>query len=184
MKATYRYNLAGLELIVQHRQVAANQTITKGDFLVYSGGKVAKAGVAFDASIFAGVAEGAITTGAQVTAAQTIPVNITPKAVYEVSYTAGSKTSLAQTDCFGTRFDIDATTQLLLLDDTTGGSLVVLDFNNTADTAHVMVAKALSVAPVGVAAAGAAPDKAEFDAVVVLVNELKAQLNKLGISNN
>lgn len=31
--------------------------------------------------------------------------------------------------------------------------------------------------PDGVAAAGAAPDKAEFDAVVLLVNELKTKLN-------
>jgi len=50
-----------------------------------------------------------------------------------------TKTSLAAADLFGTGFDWDATNKKLNLDDTTGGFLKVVSYDNVADTADVVI---------------------------------------------
>lgn len=100
--------------------VAASQTIVKGDLLVISSGKVAKAGAAATGII--GIANGPITTGDSPTDVEAVEVVlINRNSVLEFSFlVSGTKKSFTSADCFGTAFDMSAA-QAIDPDDTTGG---------------------------------------------------------------
>lgn len=118
--------------------VAASQTITRGTLLALSSGLAAVA--ASGSSTILGVAQAPKTTGASVTDADTVSVLLARNSVFKVGYTGTTKTSLASADN-GTAFDINTGALTINLDDTTGGMCKLFaTFDNTAKTAHVVIA--------------------------------------------
>ena len=123
--------------------VAASQTIKAGQVLVVASGLAAKAAAAPTAGTVLGIALADITTSSSVGDSDKIPVlMINEKSVTRVGYIGTDKTSLTAADRFGTCFDIavDGTTgvQSLNLDDTIGGFLKVVGYDNTSKTADVV----------------------------------------------
>lgn len=118
--------------------VANNQTIKKGDPLVLSSGKVAKAGAAVTAG-FLGFAVEAITT-TTATADDVILVDINPASIYEMKYVGTTKTSVAVTD-IGSAFDFKPASDAIDLDDVTDAYFIVLGYDNEKETVDV-IAKA------------------------------------------
>lgn len=114
-----------------YKNIKTSATVTAGQLLVVASGVVAPAGAAATGVIGLAMADAA--SGAEV---QVLLLN--NKSVIRVPYTAGTKTSLVAADRFVTSFDIDSN-QKMLLDDTTGGILKVVEYNNTAKTADVVV---------------------------------------------
>ena len=103
--------------------------IQRGDLLVLSGGKAAKA--APGATGILGVAQDAPSNG-QVT------VIVSHDAVFEVPYPGTTKTSLADAD-LGTAFDINTDAASINLDDTLDGMCQVVDYDNDRKVAYVLV---------------------------------------------
>lgn len=136
-KVEYKASLDNSQLMCRNICVNINQTIVEGDLLVISSGKISKAGAA--ASGIIGFAKSAITTGGTVTAADKVQVAIYPsRGILRVTFTPGTKTTITDADMYGTYFDIDAN-QKMLLDDTTGGMLAVVAYDNTAKWADVVI---------------------------------------------
>lgn len=120
--------------------VGANQTIAEGDLVAASSGLAVAAAAASTAII--GIAGAPITTGASpVAGVDRIPVTLVKDAVIRIDYTGSTKTTLTAADKFTTLFDL-GTKRTLNLDDTTGGMLQVIDYNNTNKTADVVVTAA------------------------------------------
>ncbi|MCU7521934.1 MAG: hypothetical protein HF312_17095 [Ignavibacteria bacterium] len=118
-------------------KIAASQTILAGDLISITSGKGVKAGAA--ATGILGIATQDITTGTTVTDADAILViAINERSVVRMSYVGTTKTSLVDTDMYLTAFDIDAN-QNINLDDTTGGAMLVVGYNNTNKTADVVI---------------------------------------------
>ncbi|MEO3947628.1 hypothetical protein [Gorillibacterium sp. CAU 1737] len=117
--------------------VGASQTINEGDLVVASSGVIVVAAAA--ATAIVGIAAASITTGASpVAGVDRIPVTLVKDAVIRIDYTGTTKTTLAVADKYGTAFDL-GTKRTLNLDDTTGGMLQVIDYNNTNKTADVVI---------------------------------------------
>jgi len=115
-------------------EIKTNAAVVAGDLLAITSGLVGPA-TAADAAII-GIAGGDAASGAK---CQVILLN--EMSVVRVPYMGTTKTSIVEADLFGTKFDWDATKKLNL-DDTTGGYLQVVAYDNTAKTADVVVCKA------------------------------------------
>jgi hypothetical protein len=118
-------------------KVAASQTIAVGDLVCIASGLLTKASSTVHTAII-GIATEAITTGATVTDEAIMVMLLNEKSVIRMVYDPGTKTSLAAADMFLTAYDIDDD-QEINLDDTTGGFLLVVAYDNTNDTADVVV---------------------------------------------
>lgn len=134
----YLYSLDGSQPNEVVLAIAASQTIKSGDLVCIASGLGAKASSSVHTAVF-GIALEDITTGSSVDGSEKIPVlMLNHKSVFRVVYDPGTKTSLAAADKFGTAFDVDDG-QELNLDDTTNGFLLVVNYDNTAATADVLV---------------------------------------------
>jgi hypothetical protein len=139
-KVQYLKSLDNTQANLVSLQINANQTIVDGDLIVISSGKGSKAGAA--ASAIFGIAKGAITTGGTVTADDAIPVMpINEKSVLRMGYSGSTNTSVDASEMYTTAYDITDTTQKVNLDDTTGGMMLIVGYDNTAKTVDVVVKK-------------------------------------------
>lgn len=121
--------------------VDVNQTIVKGDLVQINATSRKLEAAAAASTTLVGIAEADITTGASVTAKDKIPVSLIRGQVFLIDFTGTTKTTLADTDRYTTLFDL-GDKKTLNLDDTTGGMLKVLSYNNTKKTAEVVCATA------------------------------------------
>lgn len=118
-------------------KAAASTTILEGDLVTIAGAKAVAA-----STTIAGIAIAPITTGATVLPSDHILVQPLGNAIVRVPYIGTTKTSLADSDiAAGTAFDLGAG-MTLNLDDTTGGFMKVIRYDNTAKTADVIFAAA------------------------------------------
>lgn len=114
-------------------KAAASTTIAAGDLVTIAGAKAIAA-----STTIAGIALAPITTTSTVGVNDYILVQPLGNAIVRVAYLAGTKTSLTDADiAAATAFDI-GTGQTLALDDTTGGMMQVVGYDNTAGTADVI----------------------------------------------
>lgn len=121
--------------------VAASQTIKQGDLVqINATSRKAEAAVAASATLL-GIAEHDITTTGTVTDADNLLVTPLRDRVIRIAYVGTTKTTLVETDLYATKFDL-SDKKTLNLDDTTGGMLLVLAYNNTKKTADVVVINA------------------------------------------
>jgi hypothetical protein len=127
--------------IIEYVEIDANQTIKQGD-LIQIDATSRKGVVAVAASTsLVGIAGDDITTGASVTSKDRIPVTLIRGSVMRIDYTGTTKTTLADGDKYLTSFDL-SDKKTLNLDDTTGGMLKVIAFDNTKKTADVIALEA------------------------------------------
>ena len=122
-------------------RVDVSQTIAEGDIVQIDATSRYLEAAAPASTTLVGIAMQSITTGASVTADDSIDVIPLTGIVVRMAYTGVTKTSLADTDLLTTLFDIDNGTTIDL-DDTTGGMCSVVDYDNTNDTADVIFAAA------------------------------------------
>lgn len=119
------------EPVIEYVNIAANQTIKVGDLIqINATSKKGEAAVAASTTLV-GIAQKDITTGASVGAADRIPVTLLKNAVIRIDYIGTTKTTLAETDLYLTKFDLNDK-KSVNLDDVTGGMVQVLEYNNTA----------------------------------------------------
>lgn len=136
----YRGSTNGTSPIYKRVPVNASQTIYKGSIVVKSTGKASAAADAASAGTVWGVAAEDITTGVSVTAADTVLIDVNPASIYEMPFlTSGTKKSFDDED-IGTLFDLGADAYTLDPDDTTGGFLELVDYNNQRIVASVLIA--------------------------------------------
>lgn len=129
--------ISGYDITSVRFNVAANQTIKKGDPVFLAAGVVRKATNA-DTTLL-GIAADDVTTGASVAAGvDVLSVYMQKGMVWTVPYTTGTKTNLAAADVGAAGFGI-LDTGNLNLDDVTGPVAMVLDYNNTLKTADVIL---------------------------------------------
>lgn len=128
--------------VIEWFAVDASQTINEGDFVqIDATSKLLKPAAAASTTIV-GVALGSVITGASPSATKDrIPVALARGGLFRVAYTGSTKTSLATTDKFTTKFDL-GTASTVNLDDTTGGMCYVYNYDNTNKTADVVIATA------------------------------------------
>lgn len=126
---------------VDYFNVGANQTIKAGDFVqINATTGLLEAAVAASTTIV-GLANGSITTGATVTT-ENIPVVLVRGAVVRMSFTnAGTKKTFTQADLYTKAFDLSNKTTINP-DDTTGGMMQVVAYDNTKLTVDVVVTAA------------------------------------------
>lgn len=122
-------------------RVDVSQTIAEGDIVQIDATSRYLEAAAPASTTLVGIAMQSITTGAAVTADDSIDVIPLTGIVVRMAYTGVTKTSLADTDLLTTLFDID-NGKTIDLDDTTGGMCSVVDYDNTNDTADVIFAAA------------------------------------------
>lgn len=128
-------NLSGNNSKV-HPFIVGTGGVAKGDLVTFSAGTVIKAVEAISTAIIVGIAEEAGAADAIVN------VRLLESGdKVEVSYTGSTKTSLADTD-LGTLFDLDDA-QTIDLDDTTGGFMLLVGYNNDVDLAVCLIPKPL-----------------------------------------
>lgn len=126
------------QAVVKNFNVGASQTINEGD-LVQIDSTTRKLVVAVAASTtIVGIANRSITTGSTVTAKDNIGVTLLKNAVIRIPYVGTTKSTLAETDLYTTKFDLSDKTSINL-DDTTGGMCQVLAYDNTKKTADVVI---------------------------------------------
>ena len=128
MAFRFRYVWNGQAEPLVRKWPTDDTTIKRGDLVVLSGGKAAKAEPG--ATNILGVAQDAPENG-QVT------VLVSHDAVFEVPYTGSEKTSLADTD-LGAAFDITASADTIDLD-AADGMCQVVDFDNDRKVAYVLI---------------------------------------------
>lgn len=116
-------------------EIVTNAAVIDGELVAITSG-LAGPLTAADVAIL-GISMGAYASGAT---AKVLLLN--PMSVIRISYSGTSKTSLAAADKWGTAFDYEATGKTLNLDDTTGGVFRVVNYNNTDDTADVVISAA------------------------------------------
>jgi hypothetical protein len=135
MAFTFVRSLLGFAQAPVRFPVNANQTITKGMVVVFSSGKVSAGADAATAGTIAGVAMEAVTTGAAVTADDTVTVDVNPFSVFKAPFIGSATPEL------GTAYDFGASATEFDADDTNGGSVIpIADINTTDDTAEVIIA--------------------------------------------
>lgn len=122
--------------------VDVSQTINEGDWVqIDSSSRKLEVATAASTTLV-GIAAAAITTGGAVTDADRIPVILARFAVIRMPFTAaGSKKTFAQTDLYSTKFDLSNKTTVDP-DDTTGGMMQIVDYDNDALTVDVVCAGA------------------------------------------
>lgn len=126
------------QAVVKNFNVGASQTINEGDIVqIDATTRKLVVGVAASTTLV-GIANRSITTGASPTAKDNIGVTLFKNAVVRVPYVGTTKTTLAETDLYTTKFDLNDKTSINL-DDTTGGMCQVIAYNNTAKTADVVI---------------------------------------------
>lgn len=118
--------------------IGVNQTIVTGNLIsIDATSKLGIAAVAASTTLY-GIAEGSITTGASVTAADKIPVTLLKDSIVRIPFTtAGVKKTFADTDKYITKFDLLDKTSIAP-DDTTGGMCHIIEYDNTALTCDVV----------------------------------------------
>jgi hypothetical protein len=112
--------------------IKTNAAVVAGDILAITSGLVGPL-TAADTGII-GIAMGDADSGAFCNV-----MMLTRTSIIRIPYTGTTKTSLTDADCFGTAFDWDGTAKKLNLDDVTGGTLLVVAYDNTNDTADVVI---------------------------------------------
>jgi hypothetical protein len=127
---------------VDYFNVAASQTIVTGDFVqINATTGLLEAAVAASTTII-GIANADITTGGSVTAADNIPVVLAKNAVIRMNFTdAGTKKTFLQADLYTKAYDLSNKTTVNP-DDTTGGMMQIVAFDNTKLTVDVVVLNA------------------------------------------
>lgn len=128
--------------VIYHLAIDVSQTIAVGDLVQIDGtSRLGEVAVAASTTIV-GIAQEAITTGASVTSADTIPVVLVRGMVVRAAVSqAGTKKTFADTDKYTTAYDLlDKTT--IAPDDTTGGMAYVQGYDNTANTVDFIIADA------------------------------------------
>lgn len=131
-------SLDGSTSIYKKMLVGASQSIKAGDILVKSGQYVVKAASGPSANTIAGVAVEDITTDGTVNGDELIKVDINPNMTYTMNYTGSTKTSVDNKD-LGKQFDLGSDAQTINLDDTTGGFLECIGYNNDEKTMNVII---------------------------------------------
>lgn len=126
------------EPTIWHFKVGNSQSIKEGDLVQITSGKVEKAVSA--STTLVGIAMRDITT-TTATDADVIPVILLKSAIIRINYTGTSKSSLSDSDMYGTAFDI-SDEKTLDLDDTSGGMFKVVGYDNDQKTADVVCAAA------------------------------------------
>lgn len=140
-RAVYKGSTNGTSAILKQFPVAANQTIKAGMVLVEptgAGGPVSLAAAAAAAGTVIGIAYQDYTTGASVTAADVIKVDVNPGSIYEFPYSGTTKTSLTDSDK-GTIFDLGANAYTVNLDDTVGGYFLCTGYDNNRKTIDALL---------------------------------------------
>lgn len=128
MAFRFRYVWNGQAEPLVRKWPTDDATIKRGDLVVLSSGKAAKA--APGATNILGVAQDAPENGK-------VTVIVSHDAVFEVPYTGAAKTSLAGAD-LGTAFDITANADTIDLD-AAAGMCQVVDFDNDRKVAYVLI---------------------------------------------
>ena|SRR3990167_1581998 len=140
--ARYIRTISGYNEPVNVRwRVDVSQTITEGDLVQIDATSRWLEAAAPASTTLVGIAMQSITTGVSVTVADSIDVLPLTGVVIRLDYVGSSKTSIVDTDLLTTLFDIDNGTEMDL-DDTTDGMCSVVDYDNTNDTADVIIATA------------------------------------------
>lgn len=133
-RLVYKGSLNGTGQILREFPVAASQTIKRGDIVVLDTGKVKIAGDAASAGTVVGVADSDIVTGAQVSAADVILVDINPASIFRAPYTGSA------TPAIGVKYDLGAAAYEFDADDSTGGFIqVVGNVDTVAKEADVLI---------------------------------------------
>lgn len=126
------------QAVVKNFNVGASQTINEGDLVqIDATSRKIVAAVAASTTLV-GIANRSITTGASVTSKDNIGVTLLKSVVVRVSYVGTTKTTLAETDLYTTKFDLNDKNSINL-DDTTGGMCQVIAYDNTQKTADVVI---------------------------------------------
>lgn len=126
-RGVYKGSLDGSAPIYKEVPVNASQNILKGTIVVKATGKASVAAAAAAAGTVWGVAAQDVATGASVTAADLIKIDVNPMSVYEFPHnTTGTKTTIDKADV-GKVFDLEANAFTVNLDDTTGGYLELVN---------------------------------------------------------
>ncbi|KWX71617.1 hypothetical protein AMQ84_27230 [Paenibacillus riograndensis] len=126
---------------VEKFDVTGSESITTGDFVVVASGLLAKATSATTNEIV-GLANFTLANGSSATTTNNYPVVLAKNVVIRMNFTnAGTKKTFTQADLYGSAYGIsDAVT--LNPDDTTGGFLQVVGYDNTKLTVDVVVTAA------------------------------------------
>jgi hypothetical protein len=128
--------------IIYHLKIDVSQTISVGDLVqIDSTSRLGEAAIAASTTIV-GIAQEAITTGATVTDADTIPVALVRGFVVRAAVSqGGTKKTFAEADKYTTAYDLLNKTTIAP-DDTTGGMCFVQGFNNTLNTVDFIIGDA------------------------------------------
>jgi hypothetical protein len=127
---------------VEEIRVNDTQTLVPGYLLIMSTKKASKSGAAPAADTVLGVAVNSVTTTTATDADKIRYIPVQPDMVWRVQYlTSGTKTSFTDADLH-TTYDINATSHKLDPDDTTGGFLELVGYNNTDNVAFVRISAA------------------------------------------
>jgi hypothetical protein len=128
-------------LDIEYFDVDASQTIVAGNFVTVASGLLQTATSATTGKIV-GLANASLTTGGSATTTKDFPVVLAKNSVIRMNFTnAGTKKTFTTADLYGSAYGLsDATT--LNPDDTTGGFLQVVGFDNDNLTVDVVVTAA------------------------------------------
>ena len=126
---------------IEYFDVDASQTITTGNFVVVASGLAQNAASSTTGEVV-GLANATLSNGASATTTKDFPVVLAKNSVIRMNFTdAGTKKTFATADLYGALYGLsDAVT--LNPDDTTGGFLQVVGFDNTKKTVDVVVSAA------------------------------------------
>lgn len=123
--ADYKYSLDNSQPMTI--AIKTGGAVTSGKLLAISSGLAVEATSA--ASTVLGICTKTVASGGTTTV-----LLLNSNSVIRVPFSGTTKTSLADADKFGTKFDITSA-QVMNLDDTTGGFLEVVNYKNTASGA-------------------------------------------------
>jgi len=127
---------------VDYFNVAASQTIVTGDFVQINATSGLLEAAAAASTTIVGIANSDITTGGSVTDADNIPVVLAKNSVIRMNFTdAGTKKTFTQADLYTKSYDLSNKTTVNP-DDTTGGMMQIVAFDNTKLTVDVVVLNA------------------------------------------
>lgn len=134
MRPKVKGSLNGTQQVLLPFPVNINQTLKLGDILILDTGKASIAADAASAGTVLGPANSEITTGAQVTAADIVYIDINPATILRMTY-IGSGTPV-----IGTKYDMGAAAYEFDADDSTGGYIqVVGNIDTVAKEADVIL---------------------------------------------
>lgn len=126
---------------IEYFDIDASQTIVAGNFVVVAAGLAQNAAAGTTGEVV-GLANGDFTNGATATTTRPLPAVLAKNSVIRMNFTdAGTKKTFTTADLYGALYGLSNATTLNP-DDTTGGFLQVIDYNNTNKTVDVVVAAA------------------------------------------